>query len=648
MAEDALLSEAKEAFDLADEHESENRKRHEDDIRFALKGEQWPLEIIRQREIESRPVLTINKAKAFIRQVTNDVRQNKPAIKVHPVDDGADKETAEVLNGIIRNIEYTSNAGVAYQTGTEYAVAGNVGYWVVDIDYAHDDSFDLDIQIERVSNPLTIYGDPYSTAADSSDWMTGFQIEMLSDKQFEREYKGAEKVDWERGNYSELAAPWREDNRVMVANYWKRSEIQKTLLLLSDGTIIDEEGLRSSPVIQTMMETGALTVEAERPTRSFKVVRHTLTGAEVLKSEDWVGKYIPIIPVYGDEFFVEGERHLFSLIHEAKDAQRMHNYWRTTSTELIALAPKVPFIGPKGSFKTDAKKWAEINRVSYPFVEYDIVSGGAEPVRQPLDVGPAAGAMQEALAANDDMKAIMGMYDASLGARSNETSGRAILARQREGDVSTFHFIDNMARAIRHTGRVVLDLIPHVYTKPRIARIIGEDGKQDSVQVNQPIPVMNPETGQPMANPETGEVMTRIHDLTKGKYDLTVSTGPSFTTRREEAATQMTELVRAFPAAAPVVAPHLAKNLDWPGADDLAEGFEKMARGGMSGEAQKKVQQMVQENATLKQENARLKGDMSLEQKKLAIDEYEAVTDRMKVEGELGAKAAELSRPVAI
>lgn len=250
-------------------------------------------------------------------------------------------------------------------------------------------------------------------------------------------------------------------------------------------------------------------------------------------------------------------------------------------------------------------------------------------MRQPLDTGAAAGSLQEALNASDDMKAIIGIYDASLGARSNETSGRAIMARQREGDVSTFHFIDNMSRAIRHTGRILIDLIPKVYTGPRIVRIIGEDGSQAPKQINKEAPATD-KKGNPVTD-EQGNPVMAMHDLTSGKYDLTVSTGPSFTTRREEAAMQMTEMIRAFPQAATIVGPELAKNLDWPGADEIAEKMEAMTSGQIPPELQKAIEDGKQQIAKLTEENQSLKTDQSAEMAKV---EAQKQLDMVKIQGQ--------------
>lgn len=642
---DDILQEALDAFELAEEAESENRKCALEDVKFSRLSDQWPDEIAKQRELDGRPCLTINKLPAFIRQVVNDARQNKPSIKVHPVDDTADVETAEIINGIIRNIEYTSDADVAYDTGVECAVGGGVGYWRVDIDYAFDDTFDLDVLIKRVPNPFSVYGDPASTAADSSDWNTAFHIDRVKKSEFKKLYPEAKCVDWEF-DFQDVPNSWHDDEYVMVADYWKRTEIEKKILLLSDGTVLEESALDKN--IDWMIANGVDIVN-ERTVRSHKVKRYKMTGAEVLSEDDWPGRYIPIIPVYGDEFDIEGKRHLRSLIHDAKDAQRVFNYWRTTATELTALAPRVPFIGPKGSFLSDSIKWDTANQTSWPYVEYDVVEHNGTimppPQRQPMDVGAAAGALQEAMNASDDMKSIIGVYDAGLGARSNEVSGRAIMARQREGDVSTFHFLDNLTRAIRHTGRIVIDLIPHVYSKPRIVRILGEDGSQTAQSVNKPVPVtgedgqpkmqpvMGP-NGQPVMNPMTGqpqmEPVMKVYDLTAGKYDLIVNTGPSFTSRREEAAIQMTDMIRANPQIAPLITDLIAKNMDWPGADEIAKRLQKMLPPQIQGDQispqfKQQMQTLQQQLQMLQKENDWLKMDRSIDVAEMQNDQREAM-----------------------
>lgn len=571
---ESLLKEARKAFKACQERSQRNRENGLRDLRFAKMGEQWPERVMKERELEGRPCLTINRLPSFIRQVVNDSRQNKPQIKVHPVDSNADIETAKIYSGLIRNIETVSRADIAYDTAIDCAVTMGFGYIRVGVDYACSDSFDQDIEIQRIANPLTVFEDPYSQSADGSDWNVCFVTEMVKKEDFEKDYPDAEAVNWESDGRDDLNH-WFEGEEIRVAEYWKREKVKDTLFLLSDDTVITKRQLDDSAEGNKIIDIEGLEVVQEREIESYKVTQHLITAVDVLEENEWPGMYIPIIPVYGEEFNVEGKRVLQSLIHQAKDTQRNFNYWRSAATELVALAPKTPFIGPKGAFKSDPN-WDTANTKNHPYLEYDTV-GGAPPARQPF-AGMPAGALQEALNASDDLKSIIGIHDASLGARSNETSGRAIIARQKEGDTSTFHFIDNMTRAIRQVGAVLINLIPHVYSKQRIIRILGEDGTTKSVPINQEI--MVDEKGEVLPPdkevPENIEAINRVYDLTNGKYDLTVSSGPSFNSRREEAAYQMTEFVRSFPQSAPIIGDLLAKNLDWPGADEVAERLKEI------------------------------------------------------------------------
>jgi len=565
MADKDELQEATEAFDLCVDGVSENHKAALEDLKFVKLNEQWPEKIRKLREQRNAPCLTINKLNAHIRQVVNDARQNKPQIKVRPVDGGADVETADVINGIIRNIEQVSNADVAYDTAADFAVSMGFGYIRVAIDYAHDLSLDKELRIKRVSNPFAVYPDPHSIEADSSDWNVAFITEAMSKANFEARYKGAEKVDWKGGDYAQLGENWTDGEQVVVAEYWKREEYDCPIVMLSDGMVIEASALEN---MREIMAATGIQVVGERTTKRFKITQKIMSGAEILSADQWAGQYIPIVPVYGDEVNVEGKRIFKSLIRDAKSAQQFLNFWRSMTAELVALQPKAPFIGPKDAFASDPN-WATANSESHPFLEYD---GMVPPQRQPM-AGIPAGALQEAMNANDDIKSIIGLYDASLGAQSNETSGKAIMARQREGDVSTFHFIDNLSRAIRHTGKILIDLIPLVYTGPRIVRVLGEQGDVTEAPIGgeQDDPRMQMKGIQ-----ETFQKAKRIFDLNAGKYDLVVEAGPSFTTRRAEAAEQMVELIRAFPDAAPVIGDLLAKSLDWPSSDEIARRLKDL------------------------------------------------------------------------
>ena len=636
MADD-IVKEAQEAFAAAQEAESDNRDDAREDIEFARLSQQWPEQIYNERQLEQRPCLTQNQLQPTIRQVVNDARMNRPATSIIPVDGKADKETAEVITGMIRNIETMSNADVAYDTAVEAAVAGGFGYWRIAVDYACDafdedgikeagaGAFDKSLFIRAIPNQFSIYGDPHSECADSSDWNQAHVVNVMTRDQFRAKYKGAEETDFDGAGWKSVSSPWRDGDSIQVAEYWKRERTIKQALAIEtqDDVLVmmADEYARDKALFD---QRGAQVI-GTRDVLSHKVTQYILNGMEVLDTTEWLGKYIPIIPVYGDEVNLEGRRHFRSLIRDAKDPQRMLNYWITTATEQVALAPKAPYLLEEGAL-VDEAKWSTADRASHAYLEF---KKGYNPPKRQMPVPFEGGIMQMAMHASDQIKAITGIYDASLGARSNETSGVAINARKVEGDVATFHFIDNLTRGIRHSGKVLLDLFPKVYTSPRIARILGEDGSQDEKPINQQF--------------EDAQGIARIHDVRTGRYDVVVRAGPGFTTRREQAATQMMDLVRSFPDAAPVIGDLLARNLDWPGADEVAKRLEKLLPPGVKDEegqippeVQQQMQQMGQALDVLKGELAKAQqqmNDTSQEQankaRELAIREYDAETKRI-------------------
>lgn len=630
MASDTdILKDEREEFERAADAEEENRAVALEDLKFARLGEQWPEQIRKQRELDGRPILTINKLPAFIRQVVNDSRQNRPQIKVKPVDDKADVQTAQIMEGLIRNIERTSKADVAYDTAVDFAVSCGFGYIRVAIDYEYDDTFDKCLKIERIANPFSVYGDPNSTSMDGSDWNRAWVTELIAKEQFRAKWKGAAEVDWETLGYENLKHPWREGDEILTCESWTREETQREILLLNNGQVVGRKEFEAGQDV--FMMAGIMPVNS-RMARAYKITQRIMTGAEVLEENDWLGQYLPIIPVYGEEINVEGKRHFRSLIHNATDAQRMFNYWRTTATELVALAPRVPFIGEEGAFDADPN-WLTANSASHAFLQFS--KGSQPPQRQPLDGGAAAGAMAEALAAADDMKAIIGMYDASLGQRSNETSGKAIMARQREGDVSTFHFIDNLARSIRQVGCVLLDLIPKVYSGQRVIRIIGKDDTESNAKIRS----QGQEEGGMQEPPESPmEDVEPIYDLSMGRYDVAVDTGPGYTTQREQSRAEMVEVLRSVPQLGEVAGDILVKAFDWPQAEEIADRLKAMLPANMQGEdgvppeMAQMIQQGQQQIQQLTAENEQLKQKSMIEAQKLQIEAYKAQTDRMAVQ----------------
>lgn len=635
---DSDVSDIKEIYSQCEDAWSEHHNRFKAEYRFNRLNDQWD-EDAKNARGKTRPMLTINKVNPVIKQIVNDCRQNKPSIKVRPADDNADPDTAEIYSGIIRNIEQISNAEAAYDTAVDSAASGGFGFFRIKLDYAHDDAFDLDILIDRIHNPCTVFGDPYSTAVDSSDWDHAFITDVYSEAAFKARWPEAEATSWDGGD-NPRPNGGGENSEITVAEYWCRKDVEKTIVKLSNGVVMGEAEFLPQ---KDALELQGITVTDTRKIKAKQVYQKILSGGDILEEVDWPGKYIPIIPVYGDELNDEGERIFRSAVWYAQDAQRRYNYWTTTSTELVALAPKAPYIGPEEAFEGDhAARWETANTENHPFLSF---KGQIPPQRQPLDSGPAAGAMQEALIAADEIKATTGVYDASLGNRSNETSGRAINARKVEGDTATYHFTDNLARGIRHGGRILIDLIPKVYTQDRMVRILGEDGNAQNVKLGEP----QPTTEQ---NPGQRKKFDGVYDLGVGKYDLMVDTGPSYTTRRVETREEIMALIQAAPPVAERIADILVKNMDWKDADLIAERLAPPDTAPIPPEVQQQLEMGAQMIADLqdqlqKEKSANLKGagdaaKAHVEGQKIELDRQRIPIEEMQARATLIQKQIEL------
>jgi len=554
----AIVARIRKRFQIAADAEMVNRALALSDIR-SENGEQWEPEAQASREEDGRPCLTINKIAGAVKQILGAARQNKLAIKVRPVDDQSDPKVAELLTGLIRNIENTSAGESAYDHAFECAVKGGWGYFRIITDYASEDVFDQDICIERVPNQFSVYPDPASSKQDGSDMRWCIVSEVRDKETFAEEYPDAATSGFD-SSIGEASADWFTSEGVRVVEYFERSTEKKTLLLLQDGKTVFADDVPAEALKQGR-EMGAIV--KEREVDYPKITWYKATGAEILDRKDWAGKYIPVIPVLGEETWVDGRRVLRSAIRWAKDPQVLYNWARSNAVETLAMAPRQPFIGTPKMFEGHEHQWAQAHRKPMPYLlaNPDPQVSGVLPQRQMMS-NIDTGALQEAQMAADDIKATTGIYDASLGARGNETSGRAIIARQSEGDNATFIFTDNLGRAMKQAGRILVDLIPKIYDTERVVRLMNQDGSEGWATINQ----QDPMTGQ------------KMNDLSVGKYDVVVDVGPSYKTKRLEAADGMIQLSQAAPQFAQIIIPRIAKNLDWPEADEIAEEMTAMSQ----------------------------------------------------------------------
>ena len=555
-----IVQEARERYQLC--LDAEDRQEALDDLTFLLGGEnQWDADAVRQRALDNRPCLTFNNIPAILHQVTNDARRNKQSIHVAPVDDGADAKVAEVIGGLIRHIEYASDADAAYDTALEGAARIGFGYFRLITEYCDPMSFDQEIKIKRIRNPFTVFIDPDAQEADASDMKFAFISTKIARTEFDRLYPGRAAGGDAIGTAPGDNATWVGKDYVRLAEYYRIEHKADTLVMLRDGTTILKSDKQFS---------AALDAVAERPTSVPTVMWYKINGWEVLEKAEIACPWIPIFPVYGDEIDIDGEVTRNGIIRNAKSPKKMENYWNTSATEEIAMRTKTPFIGALGQFEGLENDWNQANTRNFDYLEYNPVSVDGNlappPQRQPPADVPT-GFIQMAMMARDSVKAVTGIYDASLGNRSNEVSGLAIRARQQQGDIANFHFTDNLTRAITRMAKCLIAMIPRIYDTERVVRILGEDRRTaEHVAINKPVEA---------EDDQGNAIRTVLNDLTVGKYDVTVSTGPAYNTMREETVANMVEVGGKWPKLFEIAGDKLVKAMDWPGAQEIAERIEK-------------------------------------------------------------------------
>lgn len=578
-----MLATMRHRLTMATAAYSDSRQSELEDLKFYAASPddqwQWPQDVLSTRTTAqgqatgARPCLTINKLPQHVRQVTNNQRQNRPNGKVIPVDDKADVDVAEIYDGIIRHIEYISDADVAYDTACENQVTYGEGYIRILTEYCDPDSFDQDIKIKRVRNSFSVFMDPMIQDPCGADAKWCFITEDISKEEYERLFPDAQPVTsiQDSGVGDPSLGEWIGEDTVRIAEYFY-VEHESAKLNLYPGNQTAFDGTAKDAQFRAMYGDPVRSRESDQR----KVCWVKTNGFEVLEKQVWAGKCIPVVRVVGNEFEVDGKIYVSGIVRNAKDAQRLYNYWTSQEAEMLALAPKAPFIGYGGQFEGYEHQWKTANTQNWPYLEVnpDVTDGQGAILPLPQrSLPPMAqtGLIQAKLGASEDIKAVTGQYDASMGQVSNERSGKAILARQRQTDTGTYHYVDNLARAVRYVTRQIVELIPKIYDTQRIARIVGIEGETGMVKIDptQPEPVRR-------IQDQNGVVLDKIYNLGVGKYDVVVTTGPGYMTKRQEALEAMAQLLQGNPQLWQVAGDLFVKNMDWPGAQEMAERFAKM------------------------------------------------------------------------
>jgi hypothetical protein len=520
------------------------------------------------------------------------------------------------------------------------------GYWRLLTEYCDENTFDQDIKIERIRNSFSVYMDPTIQDPCGSDAKWCFITQDMTRDEYERLFPDATPITalMDQGTGDSATAQWVTQNTVRIAEYFD-VEYKRVKLNLYLGNVTLQEG---EPEDRQMQAMGLMPVRS-RMAQVPRVKWMKTNGYEILEEQDWAGRWIPVIRVIGNEFEVDGQILVSGLVRNAKDAQRMYNYWVSQEAEMLALAPKAPFIGYGGQFEGYETQWKTANTQNWPYLEVnpDVTDGNGSILPLPQRAQPPMaqqGLIAAKMGAADDIKATTGQYDSSIGATSNERSGRAILARERQGDTGTYHFVDNLARAIRYSTRQIVDLIPKIYDTQRIARIIGIDGETKMARIDpmQPEPVRE-------VRDQAGVVIEKIYNPSVGKYDVVVTTGPSYLTKRQEAMDAMSQILQGSPQLWAVAGDLFVKNMDWPGAEELAARLRKTIDPKLLEDqddpalqaANQQIQVLMQEMQAMQQMLQNV--SQSMEAQKLSIDTFRAQAD-----SEIKAYEAETRRLQAV
>jgi hypothetical protein len=549
-----LLAEVRECYSQSISADGKNRDLAVDDIRFVdEEGAQWDDTTRKNRG--GRPCYEFDRTSIAIDQVKGDQRQNAPQIKILPTDSKSDRKLARVYEGLIRAIERNSSARTAYNTGFDFALKGGFGAWRVYPKYV-EDSFDQEICIGRIENPFTVHFDQSAKDFLKRDAWWALVTERTNRDQFEAENPDLPHVDIDLSNKDH---DWLNDKEIRVAEYFKRVKRKKTLALLDDGRVIDydtirviEEELKNPPPGSGIQP---IRVLKKREAESTFIRWWKLCGAGILEGPiDYEWKYIPIVPIYGRVSNIEGKRKYRGLVRKAKDPQKAYNGARTAEIEAVAMVPRSPYILLPGQIKGFENQWREANAKNPLFLYYNAdpkAPNAGKPTREPMPEIPAALIALSGQAA-DDIKASTGKFGPSLGEpQAGELPG-AIRQRNTEGDVSSFEFMDNYAESLKYTGEIIVNMIPSVYDGARTVRILGLDGKEEFVEINQRLP--------------DGSL---TNDLTQGRYDVTVDIGPAYTTQRQEAADYLMRFADNNEQVKGLASDLIAKNFNFDGADEL-------------------------------------------------------------------------------
>lgn len=670
--EDDLIDQAKEDFKTGQSWEAPARINFEYDYKFA-NGDthnkyQWDNDIIQARELDDKPCLTVNKVQQHNLMVINDAKQNKPGVRIRPVGDEASFEGAQIFQELVYHTEYISSAENVYDSATSFQVQAGWGYWRIDTDYINDKTFDQEVYIRHIKDPRSVYLDPDINEIDGSDARWGLIFEDMDKELFKKKYPKFASV---MGNSTlgNKGDGWITDEQVRIALYYYKEEKEDKLVhwinpndqqqVIEKVSELDDMQKLLYQAIKKEPAAKAAYQFKERNVISNDIHWCKIAGDRIIEGPTrWLGKYIPIVRLVGTETVIDGiwdcKGHTRALIN----AQQIYNTMTSANVEFISSQSKIPWVAPSAAIEGFEEYYKTANRVNHsylPYNAYDDDGNQMQPPQRNSAVSGGQGYVQQMQVAQNELMMASGQYQAQMGENENAKSGVAINARQRQGDRATYHFIDNQAVAIRFTGKILIDLYPKVYDTPRIKKILAQDGKRMNVKIDV-------EAGQELQNTtdpnnptmDNGQKVTEyVFNPEFGQYDIQADTGPSFATKRMETAQNMMELIKADEKLLAVGGDILVRNLDFAGAEDLAQRMYNMMPPQVKGEGlppeiekamhqasdmiqglQAQVGQLTQQvkdkEKELTQKGQRIDLDFRKAASQEAREDYKAETDRVR------------------
>lgn len=652
---DDILAEAKERFHRCQTWESNARNNWKADVRFGMGDSvnlnQWMGDMIDVRSAAGKPCFTLNRTKNYCMQIINDAKQNKAQIEVRPVGNGASFQAAEIIEGLVRHIEYISNAEQAYEKATFDQVFGGIGYWRVVTDYADDESFDQEIYIRRIPDALSVYLDPYIQHYDGSDAMFGFIFDDMDKDAFKKAYPRYANVitdlPFAMETHDDL---WLREDRVRIAEYYRKVMIRDVLHSMPDGSTVRESDIDDKGMRDMVRQTSLRKRDVERP----QVEWYLIAGDKIVEQSIWPGKYIPIVRCVGIETVTDGELDRVGHVRGLLDSQRSLNYYVSAGIEYVAAQTKSPFIADVRSIEGLEEYWRDANVKNYAVLPYKGSTDDGQEFHPPTRADPpvyAAAFLDGMKVSIEEMEICSGQPPATLGEPSNERSGKSILERQRAAANSTYHFVQNLSSAIRYTGKILIDLICSgvVYDTPRIAKILAQDGTLQTVQIDpnapqshQPMQALDQESFDP-------QIIASVINPTIGTFDVVAEVGPQFTTRRQEFVNATMDILAQNESLTPLIGDLVFRNMDFPGAIEIADRMRRnlaatnpAAVGNTDPQVAMLQQQLAQQHQMMQQMGqelvqAKQKAESISYQKE--IDFYKAQSDRMKVVGGIDPQA---------